>query len=333
MEIANVSVWIWATFLGVVLGFLALDLGVFHRHAHEIKMREALVWSVVWIIVAIVFNAFLYFFWDWIQPNSAYSNTDAAIAFFAGYTVERALSIDNIFVFLVVFSYFRVPASYQHRVLFLGIIGALVFRGLFIALGAALISTFLWTMVVFGAFLIFTGIKMFVIHGKELDPENNPVIRWFRKVFPTTSEYHGARFFIRSNGVLMATPLFVALLAVELTDIVFAVDSIPAIFAITQDPFIVFTSNVFAILGLRALFFALAGLMQLFHYLSYGLAAILVFVGIKMLYQYAEKTLDWGLPHVPIWASLIVIVVILTVSIITSLLWPPKALNPNPGES
>lgn len=333
MEIANVSIWIWTAFLGAVLGFLALDLGVFHRHAHEIKMREALVWSVVWIIVAIAFNFFIYFFWDWVQPESLYSNTDAAIAFFAGYTVERALSIDNIFVFLVVFSYFRVPAPYQHRVLFLGIIGALVFRGLFIALGAALISNFLWTMVIFGGFLIFTGIRMFAIHGKEIDPENNPVIKWFRKVFPTTSEYHGVRFFIRRNGVLMATPLFVALLAVELTDIVFAVDSIPAIFAITQDPFIVFTSNVFAILGLRALFFALAGLMQLFHYLSYGLAAVLVFVGIKMLYQYAEKTLNLGLPHFPIWVSLVVIVVILTTAILTSLIWPPRSLDVNTGEN
>ncbi len=324
MEVANVSIWIWATFLGFVLGFLALDLGVFHRKVHAIRMREALVWSVIWIIVALVFNGVIWLFWDRIQPSSSYSNADAAMAFFAGYAVERALSVDNIFVFLIVFAYFRVPSEYQYRVLFLGIVGALVFRGIFIALGATLIAKFLWTMVVFGLFLILTGVKMVVIHGKEMDPGKNPVVRWFRKVFPTTDDYHGANFFVRINGVLTATPLFVALLVIELTDIVFAVDSIPAIFAITQDPFIVFTSNVFAILGLRALFFALAGLMQLFHYLNYGLALVLVFVGVKMLYGYVEKVGTWGIPHMPTWLSLVVIVAILGASVAASLAWPPK---------
>lgn len=322
MELANISLWIWGTFLGVIFGFLALDLGVFHRQAHVVRMREALIWSVVWIIVALIFNLGILLYWDRIQPDSAYKNSEAAMAFFAGYLVERALSIDNIFVFLVVFSYFRVPPQYQHRVLFLGIIGALFFRALFIALGAALISAFAWTMVVFGLFLIVTGIKMIKVSGKTIDPGKNPVIRIFAKIMPTSPDYHGQKFFVRLNGTLFATPLFVALLVVEFTDIIFAVDSIPAIFAITQDTFIVFTSNVFAILGLRALFFAVAGLMELFHYLHYGLAAVLAFVGVKMLYGYAEKAVFPGWPHFPIMVSLLIIVVILAASIIASVVRP-----------
>lgn len=322
MELANISLWIWGAFLGVIFAFLALDLGVFHRQAHVVRMREALIWSVVWIIVALIFNLGILLYWDRIQPDSAYKNSEAAMAFFAGYLVERALSIDNIFVFLVVFSYFRVPPQYQHRVLFLGIIGALFFRALFIALGAALISAFAWTMVVFGLFLIVTGIKMIKVSGKTIDPGKNPVIRIFAKIMPTSPDYHGQKFFVRQNGVLFATPLFVALLVVEFTDIIFAVDSIPAIFAITQDTFIVFTSNVFAILGLRALFFAVAGLMELFHYLHYGLAAVLAFVGVKMLYGYAEKAVFPGWPHFPIMVSLLIIVVILAASIIASVVRP-----------
>lgn len=322
-ELAGIPIWIWGTFLAFVLGMLALDLGVFHKEAHEVKIKEALTWSAVWIALALVFNAGIFLFWESIYPKSEYSSQEAGMAFLAGYLVEKALSVDNIFVFLMVFAYFKVPAKYQHRVLFYGIVGALVFRSLFIAAGAALLENFFWLMIVFGAFLIFTGIKMVVIKDKEVDPERNPVIRGFRKMMPVTPNFVGQNFFTRIDGRLWATPLFITLLFIELTDIIFAVDSIPAIFAITKDPFIVFTSNVFAILGLRALFFALAGLMQLFHYLSYGLAAILVFVGGKMLYAYFEKAVypDWPKFHVGI--SLGIIVTILVVSIVVSILRPP----------
>lgn len=334
MELAGVSIWLWAGFLGAVMGFLALDLGVFHRKAHEVRMREALVWTGVWITASLLFSGLLLFRWDQIQPESDYTNGQAAMAFLAGYLVEWSLSVDNIFVFLVVFAYFRVPAKYQHRVLFWGIVGALVFRAIFIALGAVVLSAFVWTMVVFGLFLIATGIKMLATHGKSIDPGNNPLVRVFRRIMPTTEDYHGQRFFVRQNGALLATPLFVALLVVEFTDVLFAVDSVPAIFSITQDPFIVFTSNVFAILGLRALFFAVAGLMQLFRFLHFGLAAILMFVGVKMLYGYVQKVLvpDW--PHFPIGLSLGIIVGILASSILASVLRPAgtgndKALDPS----
>lgn len=326
MELAGISIWLWAGFVGLVLGFLSLDLGVFHRKAHEVGMREALTWTVIWIAVSLLFSGVILYRWDWIQPHSQYSNSQAAMAFLAGYLVEWTLSVDNIFVFLVVFTYFRVPPMYQHRVLFWGIVGALVFRSIFIALGAVVLSAFVWTMIIFGLFLIATGIKMIWAHGKTIDPGNNPVVRLFRRIMPTTDEYHGQRFFVRKNGVLLATPLFVALLVVEFTDILFAVDSVPAIFAITQNPFIVFTSNVFAILGLRALFFAVAGLMQLFRYLHFGLAAILLFVGGKMLYGYAQKELVPEWPHFPIGISLSIIVGILAVAILASILSRDRAL-------
>jgi tellurite resistance protein TerC len=308
--------------MAFVLLMLALDLGVFHRHAHKIEMKEALVWSGIWIGLALLFNVGLFFFWDQIQPGSAYTNDEAGFAFLAGYLIEKALSVDNIFVFLVVFGYFAVPEKYQHRVLFWGIIGALIFRAIFIAAGAALLERFFWMMILFGIFLIATGIKMALVKDKKVDPEKNPLVRLFRRFMPVTPEYHGQKFFTRINGKLWATPLFIVLLMIEFTDVIFAVDSIPAIFAITSDPFLVFTSNVFAILGLRALFFALAGLMQMFHYLSYGLAAILVFVGSKMLYGYAEKVLvpDW--PKFPVVLSLGIIVAILATAIIASLRKP-----------
>ena len=327
MELANIPLWIWGAFMGFVLSMLALDLGVFHRHAHKIEMKEALVWSGVWIGLALLFNLGLFFYWDKIQPGSPYSNQEAGFAFLAGYLIEKALSVDNIFVFLLIFGYFAVPEKYQHRVLFWGIIGALISRASFIAGGAALLERFFWLMIVFGLFLIASGIKMAVIKDKKMDPEKNPLVKLFRRLMPVTQDYHGQKFFTRINGKLWATPLFVVLLMIEFTDVIFAVDSIPAIFATTSDPFLVFTSNVFAILGLRALFFALAGLMQMFHYLSYGLAAILVFVGGKMLYGYAEKVLvpDW--PKFPVAASLGIIIAILGTAVIASLRKPPTLEN------
>lgn len=320
IELANIPLWIWGAFVAFVLAMLALDLGVFHRHAHKIHMKEALIWSAVWIGMGFAFNAFIFLAWDKIQPGSAYTNNEAGFAFLAGFLVEKALSVDNIFVFLLIFAYFAVPEEYQHRVLFWGIIGALIFRAIFIALGAALLANFFWMMIVFGLFLVVTGVKMALVKDKKIEPDKNPLVRFFRRLMPVTQEYHGQKFFTRINGKLWATPLFIVLLMVEFTDIIFAIDSIPAIFAITSDPFIVFTSNVFAILGLRALFFALAGLMQMFHYLSYGLAAVLVFVGLKMLYNYSEKAIVPEWEKFPVGLSLGIIASILTIAIVASLI-------------
>ncbi|MCO5295792.1 MAG: TerC family protein [Fimbriimonadaceae bacterium] len=333
MELAGIPVWIWGAFLGFVLVVLALDLGVFHRKAHVVGMKEALVWSAVWMGLALAFGALIFTQWQEIRPGSTYSNSDAGLAFIAGYLVEWALSVDNLFVFLLVFAYFQVPPQYQHRVLFWGIVGALAFRMIFIALGAVVLERFHWSMILFGAFLVFTGIKMVRSHGKKMDPGKNPVLTLFRKIVPVTPEYHGQKFFTRIDGRLWATPLFVALLVVEFTDIVFAVDSVPAIFAITSEPFIVFTSNVFAILGLRSLFFALAGLMQMFHYLHYGLAAVLMFVGGKMLYGYFEKDVWPELPKFPVWLSLVVILVTLGLAVLVSILRPPSSSTPEPQRS
>lgn len=317
-EIANISVGIWGAFLGFVALMLALDLGVFHRTPHRVEPKEALIWSGIWIALALVFNAGLFAFWDKIQPNSAYTNSEAGIAFLSGYLIEKALSVDNIFVFLMVFSYFKVREEYQHRVLFWGIIGALLFRAIFIALGAVVLEKFFWTMILFGVFLIATGIKMALPKSKEMDLDRNIVVRLVRKLMPVTPDFHGEKFFVKIDGKRWATPLFVVLLVIEFTDVIFAVDSIPAIFAITENPFIVFTSNVFAILGLRSLFFALAGLTQMFKYLSVGLAAILVFVGGKMLYGYVEKVVivDW--PKFPPMLSLAIIASILVISVLAS---------------
>lgn len=322
--LAGVPLWIWGAFLAFVLGMLALDLGIFHRHAHVVKMQEALTWSAVWIALALLFNVAVFAFWDRIEPNSPYTNSEAGLAWLAGYLVEKALSVDNIFVFLMVFAYFGVPARYQHRVLFWGIIGALVFRALFIAAGAALIKSFAWMSMVFGVFLIYTGIKMIKMKDKKVEPDKNPVIRVFRKLVPVTSGYVGQKFFVWIDAKLWATPLFVTLLFIEMTDILFAVDSIPAIFAITSEPFIVFTSNVFAILGLRALFFAIAGLMAMFHYLEYGLAAVLAFVGGKMCYTYIAHSLFNPAFKFPISLSLGVILGILVTAVLVSVKFPPK---------
>lgn len=322
MEIANISVAIWGAFLGFVALMLALDLGVFHRNAHKIEVKEALIWSGVWIGLALLFNVGIFYFWDAIQPGSAYTNNEAGIAFLTGYLIEKALSVDNIFVFIIIFTYFRVPDKYQHRVLFWGIIGALLFRAIFIAAGSIILERFFWTMILFGLFLIATGIKLALAKDKKIEPEKNPMVRLIRRIMPITPDYHGEKFFTRIKGKLWATPLFLVLLVVEFTDVIFAVDSIPAIFAITSDPFIVFTSNVFAILGLRALYFALAALVQMFHFLSYGLAAILMFVGGKMIYGYFEKAVypDW--PKFSPLISLLVIVSILAISIIASIRRP-----------
>jgi tellurite resistance protein TerC len=286
--------WFYALFTLGVLGLLALDLGVFHREAHEVKVKEALVWSVVWVSLALLF---CWGFWQYAQwklpqdPRLLAAGITAAQAaaladrigleFLAGFVIEKSLSVDNIFVFVVVFSFFAIPPKYQHRVLFYGIIGALIFRIIFIALGSVLLQ-WQWVIWFFGAFLILTGIKIIFAPEKPLDPERNPIIRLLRRLLPVTPQLQGERFLVRQNGILHATPLLVALVFIEITDIVFAVDSVPAIFAITSEPLIVFTSNVFAILGLRALFFLLAGAMHRFRYLKYGLGLILVFVGLKM---------------------------------------------------
>lgn len=295
----------WISFLVFVLAMLALDLGVFQRKTHSVSIKESLIWSAVWISLALIFNGIIYL---WHGPQSA-------MAFLAGYLIEKSLSVDNLFVFVLIFSYFRVPLEYQHKILFWGILGALLMRAVFIAAGVALLQQFHWIIYVFGAFLIFTGYKVATEQDKELHPERNPVLKLFKKLMPVTHELHSDRFFVQIDKRTFATPLFVVLLIVETTDVIFAVDSIPAILSITSDPFIVYTSNVFAILGLRSLYFALAGIMQLFHYLNYGLATILVFVGVKMLISDLYK--------IPTEIALGVIGGILSLSIAASLLFRP----------
>jgi len=305
---------LWGGFTLLVLALLAIDLGVFHRREHAVNTREALIWTAVWIALAMVFNAGVY---HWFGP-------ERGLEFLTGYLIEKALSVDNIFVFIVIFSYFKVPPAYQHRVLFWGILGALIMRAVFILLGAALLQHFHWIIYVFGAFLIFTGLKM-LRRAAEMHPERNPLFLLFHRYVPSVKTYHGPRFTVIESGKRVATPLLLVLIAVEATDIVFAVDSIPAIFAITLDPFIVYTSNIFAILGLRALYFVLAGVMDRFHLLRYGLALVLVFVGLKMTLTDVYK--------VPITASLAVVATLLAGSIALSLLRPPSAPTqlPTPG--
>jgi tellurite resistance protein TerC len=310
--------YLWVLFAVVILGLLALDLGIFHRKSHTVKMREALTWSGVWIALALIFNGFIYYT----------RGPVPAMEFLTGYLVEEALSVDNLFVFLMVFSFFRVPAEYQHKILFWGIIGALFMRAAFILAGITLIQQFHWVIYIFGAFLIITGIKMLTNDDDEINPERNPVLRLFRRFMPVTDNYDRDNFFVRKDGRLFATPLFVVLLMVETTDVIFAVDSIPAILGITTDPFIVYTSNVFAIMGLRSIYFALAGLMQIFHYLKYGLCAILVFVGTKMLISEIYK--------IPVVVALGTIIGVLLISILASVIWPRNEEIPEdappPGE-
>jgi len=291
----------WILFNAFVLLMLALDLGVFNRKAHEISVKEALIWTFIWVFLALIFNAII-FYWRGRQQ---------ALEFFTGYLVEKALSIDNIFVFIMIFTYFQIPSKYQHKVLFWGILGALIMRVIFIFAGVALIEKFHFTIYVFGALLIYTGYKMFYHNSAKIEPDKNPLIKFFKKFMPVTPDLQEDNFFVKLDGKRYATPLFLVLILIETTDLIFAVDSIPAILAITQDQFIVYTSNVFAILGLRSLYFALAGVVHRFWLLSYGLAVVLVFVGIKMLLIDLYK--------IPIELSLIFIAAIITGSIVLSL--------------
>lgn len=297
----EINYWFWIIFNLFVLIMLALDLGVFHRKLHVVNVKEALVWTGIWIFLAMGFNVLIYF---------NFGETKA-LEFFTGYLIEKALSVDNIFVFILIFTYFQVPPQYQHKVLFWGIIGALIMRVIFIFAGVALLEKFHWTIYIFGGFLIYTGVKMLTQKDKEIEPDKNPVIKWFKRLVPTTNEMQGDRFFVRLNNKTFATPLFVVLIMIEISDLIFAVDSIPAILAVTQDHFIVYTSNVFAILGLRSLYFALANIIERFKYLAVGLALILVFVGIKMVAVDFYK--------IPIYFSLFIIIFILLGSVLFSL--------------
>jgi tellurite resistance protein TerC len=312
------NIWFWVGFVAFVLAMLAVDLGVFNRTPHVVRAREAATWTSVWVGLALVFAAGLAFF----------ESHHAALTFLTGYVIEESLSVDNIFVIVLIFQYFAVPAQFQHRVLFWGILGALVMRGLFIGLGAALLARFDWIIYIFGGLLVVTGVRMAVKQDEEFDGRHNPVVRLVRRILPLTGEYRGKHFFVRENGRRYATPLLLVLVLVEATDLLFAIDSIPAIFGITRDPFLVFTSNIFAVLGLRSLFFLLANVVTKFHLLKYGLAVILTFVGTKMLVE------SWV--HVPILLSLAVVVAVLAASIGASLVWPPAgrrddALPTKPG--
>ena len=303
---ANNSIGLWVAFNALILVLVLVDLMVFSRRSHAPNVREALVWSAVWITIALAFNALVY----------AVRGSQAGLEFLAGYLIEKSLSVDNLFVFVLIFSYFGVPAAFRHTVLFWGILGALVMRLGFILAGVALLERFHWLIYLFGAVLVLSGIKMWTAKDRKLDPGRNPVVRLFRRLVPVTDGFEGGRLLLRRAGRWMATPLLVVLVVVETTDLIFAIDSIPAVLAVTRDPFIVYSSNAFAMIGLRALFFALAGLMGLFHRLHYGLSAILVFVGGKMVL--AET---W---EIPIAVSLAVVGAILAVSIAASLLWPTR---------
>lgn len=299
--------WVWPAFVGSVGLLLALDLFVFHRRAHVVSLREAGLATAVWVTLGLSFGVLIWFWWG----------AEAAGEYLAGYLIEESLSVDNVFVFTLLFSYFAVPAAYQHRVLFWGVVGAVVFRLAFILAGVALLEHFHWIIYLFGVFLVYTGIKMARHEELEVHPENNPVLRLVGRLIPITPVYHGQQLFVRLDGRLWATPLFAVLVVVETTDVLFAVDSIPAVFAVTRDPFLVFSSNVFAVLGLRSLYFLLAGMMDRFAYLKVGVAALLVFVGAKILVS--------DVLHLPIWASLAAIVLILGTAILASL-WRQSAV-------
>ncbi|HKV00945.1 MAG TPA: TerC family protein [Ktedonobacteraceae bacterium] len=294
------TIWLWIGFNIFVLAMLALDLGVFHRKAHTVSIKEASIWSVVWITLAMAFNAGVYFF----------SGPEPALQFFTGYLIEKSLSVDNIFVFGLLFTYFKVPAAYQHRVLFWGVLGALVLRGTMIVLGTSLLDAFHWIIYLFGAFLIFTGVRMLFHKEEEVHPERNPVLKLVRRIVPVTHGYERDHFIVRRAGQVLVTPLLLVLLVVETTDLIFALDSIPAIFAVTLDPFIVYTSNVFALLGLRCLYFVFANAMAKFYYLKLGLAVVLSFVGVKMVLA--------DIYHIPTTLSLAVIAVVLATAIVAS---------------
>ena len=297
----TVPLWAWMAFLGAVFVMLMMDLGVFHRKAHALSLKEATLWSIFWVVVSVLFNILILF---WLGEEKA-------LEFLTGYLLEKSLSADNIFVFAVLFSYFAVPAEYRHRVLFWGVVGAIVFRLTFILAGTALLKKFHWVVYVFGIIVIISGIKLLMRKEEKIVPERNPVLRLARRLLPITPTYHGQRFFVVHDGKVFATPLMLVLLVIESTDIVFAIDSIPAIFAITRDPFIVFTSNVCAILGLRALYFLLEGMIRLFRYLDEGLAVILVFIGVKMLLSEFYE--------IPVWVALGFVAVVLAIAITLSL--------------
>jgi tellurite resistance protein TerC len=324
------KIWFYVGFIALVVVFLALDLGVFHRHAHVVKMKEALTWTVIWIAASLAFNVWIYFAYEnhWLGIGREVVQLDgsvrdvhgweAAELYLTGYLVEKSLAMDNVFVIAMIFSFFAVPAMYQHRVLFWGIIGAVVMRGIMIAIGAVLIQRFSWVVYIFGGFLVLTALKMALIKSEGIDPEKNLLVRLVRRLYPVSKEYHGQKFFVRIDGVRTATPLLLALVMVEFTDLIFAVDSIPAIFAITADPFIVFTSNIFAILGLRSLYFCLANLIDRFRYLKPALIAILFFVGVKMMLVHTPYKVGTEI-------SMVVIVGLIAAGVLGSLLAGPRA--------
>jgi len=309
------NIWFWVGFVGFVLAMLSLDLGVFHRTPHEVRPKEAAIWTGVWVALAMLFAAGLF----------AIYGHQVGLTFLTGYVIEESLSIDNIFVIVLIFDYFRVPRICQHRVLFYGILGALIMRGLFIGLGAVLIAKFHWILYIFGAMLVITGVRMAFRADDEFNGDDNPVVRFVRRFIPISQSFQGKHFFTVEAGQRVATPLLLVLVLVEVTDLIFAVDSIPAIFGVTQDPFIVFTSNIFAILGLRSLYFLLAAVVDRFYLLKYGLALILTFVGVKML---TERFFE-----IDIVLSLVIILGILAVAIVASMIWPkrvPVETEPNP---
>jgi tellurite resistance protein TerC len=294
------TIWLWIGFNVFVLAMLVFDLSIFHRKAHTVSIKEASIWSIVWITLALAFNAGLYFF----------SGPGPALQFFTGYLIEKSLSVDNIFVFVLIFTYFAVPAAYQHRVLFWGILGALMMRGIMIALGVVLLETFHWIIYLFGAFLIVTGVRMAFHKETEVHPERNPLLKLVRRIVPVTNDYERDRFVVRRAGQVLVTPLLLVLLVVETTDVIFALDSIPAIFAVTRDPFLVYTSNVFAILGLRSLYFVFANVIGKFYYLKLGLAVVLSYVGVKMVLA--------DIYHIPTALSLVVIALVIAAAILAS---------------
>jgi tellurite resistance protein TerC len=314
LALVEITPWHWAGFILCVLFFLALDLGVFHRKAHVVKFKEALCWTGLWFSLAMLFA---------LAMRQA-RGPQESLEFLTGYLIELSLSMDNVFVIALIFGYFRVPAQYQHRVLFWGILGALIMRGFMIAAGAALVHRFQWMLHVFGLFLIFTGIKMLLVSNHEVHPEKNPVVRLARTLFPISSDFNGQRFTIKLDAGIALTPLALVLILVETTDLIFALDSIPAIFGVTTNRFIVFTSNVFAILGLRSLYFVLAGAIGLFRYLKYGLSIVLVFIGVKMLLDphlaAGEPVRHFWQVRIPISLSLLIVIVIIAGSILLSLL-------------
>ena len=324
-NLLNIHVWHWFAFAGLVVALLTLDLVVFHRRVRTPTFTESAAWSVFWIGLALVFNGFIWW-WGTTQEGGA----DAGITFLTGYLVEKSLSVDNLFVFVVIFRFFAVPLKYQYRVLFWGVLGAIFLRLTFILAGISLIESFEWLLLVFGAFLVYTAVKLTTHSSAEVNPDKNFLLRTARRFFRVAQEDHGQQFFARENGLLCITPLLLVLLVVESTDVLFAVDSVPAIIGITRDPFIVFTSNIFAILGLRALYFLLAGVLDRFGYLHYGLSAVLGFIGIKMMAEFAAKR--WGGYHgghlVPTWVSLSVIGLLLLASVVASMVLTNRAETP-----